>query len=90
MNWFESHVYLAAWLGILVPFVILYFQIRATSRRKQHAVIEWPKVLLSFVAVVTLAIRLTPGTEPSVQWFAGSAFYFAVVALLVGGFTARR
>ena len=63
MHWLETHVYLAAWLSLLVALVSLFMQnVKANFQN-----IDWNRSLLYIGFLTALAVVVTPGTDMAVR-----------------------
>lgn len=79
MNWFQAHVYVAAWASPIITLVGLI--IRNTIRPADK--VNWSMIIIYVAFLTCLAAVLTPGIELSVRWIASStgglAFGFIMV-----------
>jgi amino acid permease len=74
MHWLESHVYLAAWLSLLVALVSLFMQ----NVKSNFQQIDWSRSLLYIAFLTALAVVVTPGVDMGVR----TAGMFLVVMIL--------
>jgi glucan phosphoethanolaminetransferase (alkaline phosphatase superfamily) len=56
MHWLESHVYLAAWLSLLVALVSLFIQ----NVKSNFQQIDWSRSLLYIAFLTGLAVAISP------------------------------
>jgi hypothetical protein len=80
-EWFETHVYIAAWLAPIIALVGIILQ----NNIGKGAPIAWPTVMLYIAFLTCLAAALTTTIEPQVRIWAGLSF-----SLLLGYFMMSR
>jgi hypothetical protein len=68
MHWLESHVYLAAWLSLLVALVSLFIQ----NVKSNFQQIDWSRSLLYIAFLTGLAVAISPTFDERARtsgWF---------------------
>jgi hypothetical protein len=66
MEWLKEHVYLASWLSIPVAVIIGILQIRPRSNGKP---VNWLRVLLTFLCLISFPVVITPTFDESARGF---------------------
>jgi hypothetical protein len=74
MHWFESYVYLAAWLSLLVALVSFFMQ----NVKANFTGIDWSRSLLYIAFLTCLAVAISPMFDEKARTWAGGL----VIALL--------
>jgi hypothetical protein len=78
-NWFQAHVYVAAWASPTITLIGLI--IRNTIRPADK--VNWSLIMVYVAFLTCLAAMLTPGTELGIRWLAGSVGSLAFGFILV-------
>jgi len=77
MDWFRTHVYIAAWASPLIT--LIGFLVRNTLRPSEK--MDWSMIIIYVTFLTCLAAQLTPGIEPAVRTSAvtGSTISFGLI-----------
>ena len=78
MHWLESHVYLAAWLSLLVMLVSFFMQ----NVKSSFTGIDWSRSLLYIAFLTGLAVAITPSFDEKAR-YEGSFLVSVLVFFLI-------
>lgn len=78
MHWLEAHVYLAAWLSLVVTVVSLFIQ----NVRTNFQQIDWSRSVLYIAFLTGLAVSISPSFDPKAR-SAGGMLVFILLGFLI-------
>lgn len=79
MKWLETHVYLAAWLSLLVTLVSMFIQNVKTNFQN----IDWSRSLLYIAFLTVLAVSISPVFDDKARVSAGALVLPLICFLII-------